>query len=150
MSAAARAYIRSVVSSLAPASWPQHGYRDIDGGRGRDVAELEEARGATRLYELTVGTSDTVPIAGPSIIAQDRRFALRVRYEAGQTPRVTLHDVMQADQIAISKALRDGAWSAVSGLAALTANPGRIDEIEGDGAVVAYVAEVDIYISVDV
>ena len=151
MSAAARTYIRDTVAGLVPSTLPAFRYRDIDGGRGRDEAELVAAVGATRLFELTDGAQSAVDIAGPSIVAVDRRPTLRVRYEAGHTNRVTLIDTVQADQIQIIKALREGAWSAVSGLAALTADPGRIDAVEGEGgAVVAYVAEVDIYISVDV
>lgn len=151
MSAAARTYIRDTIAALVPTTLTQYRFVDLDGRRAPQVPSLEAAANATRLFEVATGEQDQVNLAGPTITALDERFALRIRYEATAADRVALHDAMRADQVQASKSLRAGAWSAVSGLAALTATPGRIEDVgDGEGRMFAHVAEVDIYISFDV
>lgn len=150
MSAAARAYIRSIVTGLTPSTLTMYRYVDLDGPRSRQVPSLEAAAQQTRLFEVGTGEQRQVNLAGPDIRALDEDLTLRIRYDARAADKVALHDAMRADQLQAAQALRAGAWSAVTGLAALTATPGRIDDIgDGEGAMLAHVAEVDIYISFD-
>jgi hypothetical protein len=151
VSAAARTYIRGIVEGLTPSSLAMHRFADIDGPRAQSFPSLDAADGRTRLFEVPTGEVAQVNLAGPDIQAMDERLSLRIRYDAAAADRVALHDAMRADQLQVAQALRAGAWAAVTGLAALTATPGRVDDIgDGEGRMLAHVAEVDIYISFDV
>lgn len=157
MSLAARSHIRDTIVATAPAPGMPRAARFVDVDRQRTQStgrqDLEQYGGKTRLFELGDGDLSKLLLGGADPRAWNERFAVRVRYDApNQHNHSDLHRMMRADQIAITRALYQSAWSSVAGLAVLNAEPRELvtrfeDAEDGFGG---YIAEVEVFISYDV